>query len=66
MTGTVDIGTVQGVPTPTSTLTPEESSSSSSDDDTLTRLLLLVLGGALLLGLSGATGLYLTRHRHDH
>ena len=65
VTGSIDIGEVQRDPssTPQPTITPKESSSSSSGDK-LTRLLVLVLGGAVLLGLSGATGLYLTRHRH--
>jgi hypothetical protein len=53
-------------PTPQPTITPKESSSSSSTGDKLARLFALVLGGAVLLGVSGATGLYLTRHRHEH
>ena len=67
MTGSIDVGDVRTEsPSPQPTLSPKESSSSSSGDGKLTRLLVLVLGGAVLLGVSGATGLYLTRHRHDH
>jgi hypothetical protein len=67
VTGSIDVGDVRTEsPSPQATLSPKESSSSSSGDGKLTRLLVLVLGGAVLLGVSGATGLYLTRHRHDH
>jgi hypothetical protein len=59
----LDVGGVQGAPSPTPTVAAKDSSSSSSGG-TLTRLLVIVLGGALLLGLSGAAGLYLTRD-HD-
>jgi hypothetical protein len=34
--------------------------------DNLGRLITFVLGAAVLLGLGGATGLYLTRHPHEH
>jgi hypothetical protein len=60
----LDVGGVKGVPTPTRAVEKKDSSSSSGAGDTLTRLLVIVLGGALLLGLSGAAGLYLTRD-HD-
>jgi hypothetical protein len=63
VTGTVDIGGV-AAPTETPTTTPDtkDTSGTSHSSDHLTRLLVLVLGGAVLLGISGATGLYLTRH----
>ena len=66
VTGGIDIGGVKGAPSATTTIRPKESSSTSNGGDKLTRLLFLVLGGAVLLGISGATGLYLTRHRHEH
>jgi hypothetical protein len=69
VTGSIDIGGVQRdpeSPTPTPALSSDKSSSSSGSGDKLTRLLFLVVGGAVLLGGSGAVGLYVTRHRHDH
>jgi outer membrane biosynthesis protein TonB len=65
VTGSLDIGGVVGAGDPATTA-PEttDSSSTSGSGDHLARLLVLVLGGAVLLGVSGATGLYLTRHHH--
>jgi hypothetical protein len=62
VTPTLDVDGVKGAPSPTPTVASKDSSSGSGG--TLTRLLVVVLGGALLLGLSGAAGLYLTRN-HD-
>jgi hypothetical protein len=63
VTGSVDIGGVVGASaTPTTSPDTKDTSGSSHSGDRLTRLLVLVLGGAVLLGISGATGLYLTRH----
>lgn len=42
----------------------EEAGGTASDK--LTTLLVLVLGAALLLGIGGGTGIYLTRHPHAH
>jgi hypothetical protein len=53
------------VPSTPKAVDSKDTSSTSGAGDTLTRLLLLVLGGALLLGVSGAAGLYVTRHRSD-
>jgi hypothetical protein len=60
----IDVGGVDGEPSPTPTVAAKDSSSRSGAGSTLTRLLVLVLGGALVLGLSGAAGLYFTRD-HD-
>jgi hypothetical protein len=57
----LDVGGVKGAPSPTGAAETKDSSNSSGAGSTLTRLLVIVLGGALLLGLSGAAGLYLTR-----
>jgi hypothetical protein len=63
VTGSVEIGGVVGASeTPTTSPDTEDTSGTSRSGDRLTRLLVLVLGGAVLLGISGATGLYLTRH----
>jgi hypothetical protein len=51
-----------GTPGPTTTLSPDKTSNAPPTHDSFTRLVILVLGGAVLLGLGGATGLYLTRH----
>jgi hypothetical protein len=48
--------------TPTTTPDTKDTSGTSGSGDHLTRLLFLLIGGAVLLGISGATGLYLTRH----
>ena len=64
VTGTVNVGRVRPQ-SPSPTATPKDSSSYSNPGDTITRVVYLVLGGAVLLGLGGATGLYLTRHRHE-
>ncbi|HUR14002.1 MAG TPA: hypothetical protein VM097_05875 [Mycobacteriales bacterium] len=63
VTGTVVIGGVTG-PTDQPTTSPKTEDRSSTSGNGLGRLLALTLGGAVLLGISGATGLYLTRHRH--
>jgi hypothetical protein len=65
VSGSLDVGGVSGVPSTPKAVDSKDTSSTSGAGDTLTRLLLLVLGGALLLGVSGAAGLYVTRHRSD-
>jgi hypothetical protein len=49
---------------PTPAIDADDRASTSHAGRDLSRLAVLVLGAALLLGVSGATGLYLTRHRH--
>ena len=54
---------------PTSMATPatrEVSADSDKGTDGLTRAITLVIGLGVLLGLAGGTGLYLTRHPHEH
>ena len=51
---------------PSPSVDPKESSSSSGLGDHVTLLLALVLGAAVLLGVGGVVGLYLTRHHHEH
>lgn len=62
VTGGVDIGTLS---TPTDSATPatlKPASSKSTSGVGIGKLIGLVVGGALLLGVGGVTGLYLTRH----
>lgn len=70
VTNDVPVGPVTGLlDTPSPTTTPlakaKEAAGTSRFAD-LGGLVRLVLVVAVLLGLGGATGLYLTRHRHEH
>lgn len=66
LTGGVSVGPAElGTPDPQTTPRAENAASSSGSSG-LTRLLTLVLGFGVLLGLAGGTGLYLTRHPHEH
>ncbi len=66
VSGSVDVGGL-AIPSESATPSPDTKASSSAggSGDRLTRLLVLVLGAGLLLGVGGATGLYLTRHHHE-
>jgi hypothetical protein len=71
VTQVVPVGPATGAlgeePTPSPSTEPGTASAARSTPfDDLGRLLTLVLGAAVLLGIGGATGLYLTRHPHAH
>jgi len=54
-----------GTPTPPAA-TPRPVARAKGLADNLGRFVTLVLGAAVMLGIGGATGLYLTRHPHEH
>lgn len=60
---TIELGPV---PTVSPTKVPAKPAASSTNaGGKLAKLAALVVGAAVLLGLGGAAGLYLTRHRHE-
>lgn len=67
ITGGVDVDTVPAAsPDSSVTAAPVPASSSGKGGDHVRTLITLVVAGALMLGVGGAAGLYLTRHRHEH
>lgn len=67
VTGGGTLGTLSpGTAAPLATPSTEEAASGSRGGDGLTRLLFLVLAVGVFLGLAGGTGLYVTRHTHEH
>lgn len=64
VTATIVVGRITPGPSePLTALSPAEAAGVRQPKDPVARLVALVLGSAVLLGLGGATGLYLTRHR---
>jgi hypothetical protein len=56
----IELGSAEPSPSPVATAAAK-SAASTSGSDRLTRLVRLLLVGALLLGIGGGAGLYLTR-----
>jgi hypothetical protein len=67
VTGAIGVGGITGSLSPDDSPRPGKTLAQrgESTDDNLSLLIVLILGAAVLLGASGATGLYLTRH-HKH